>query len=127
MLATDYGFELSSTVAAAGPVTLALTNEGVEPHQMHIAAVPEGFTAEQFIAAFETEGEFAAFHNFDWVGGVAGVEPGATQVSTVEIAPGHYIVLCFIPTPGEHGTSHLTLGMASELDVVSWPAVAMMA
>jgi hypothetical protein len=122
--ATDYAFDLSSDVAAAGPVTFTLTNAGSEPHQMHIAAVPEGFTAASFVARFQSEGEMAAFQDFVWSGGVNGVEPGASQVATTELAPGHYVVLCFIPSTGEHGMPHVSLGMIDELDVIDTGTVA---
>jgi hypothetical protein len=124
VLASDYAFELSSDVVAAGPVTFTLSNQGSEPHQMHIAAVPDGFTAAQFIDTFETQGEMAAFQNFVWSGGVNGVEPGASQVATAELAPGHYVVMCFIPAAGEHGMPHVSLGMVSELDVVDTGTIA---
>jgi uncharacterized cupredoxin-like copper-binding protein len=124
VVAKDYAFTLSSGVVAAGPVTFSLTNEGAEPHQMHIAAVPDGYTADQFVETFETEGEMAAFQDFVWSGGVNGVEPGATQVATAELAPGHYVVMCFIPTAGEHGMAHLEMGMVAELDAVDTGTVA---
>ena len=124
MLASDYAFELSSDTVAAGPVTFTLVNEGVEPHQMQIAAVPDGFTAAQFVEALESQGEMAAFEEFTWLGGVNGVEPGASQVATADLAPGHYVVLCFIPTAGEHGMPHVAMGMIDELDVVDTGEVA---
>jgi hypothetical protein len=122
--ASDYTFELGSDVVAAGPVTFTLFNNGSEPHQMHIAAVPDGFTADQFIQTFESEGEMAAMQELTWSGGVNGVEPGESQVATSELAPGHYVVLCFIPTAGEHGMSHVAMGMVDELDVVDTGTVA---
>jgi len=122
--ASDYAFALSSNVVAAGPVTFTLLNEGSEPHQMHIAAVPDGFTAEQFVTTLETQGEMAAFQGVTWAGGVNGVEPGETQVATAELAPGHYVVLCFIPTAGEHGMPHVEMGMIDELEVVDNGTVA---
>lgn len=115
---TDFGFELSSDVVAAGSVTFALTNHGSEPHQLHVAAVPEGFTAQDFIDSFDRDGELAAFQSFTWSGGVNGTEPGATEVATAELAAGHYVMLCLIPNAGEHGASHVSLGMVSQLDVV---------
>ena len=124
VVASDYTFELSSDVVAAGPVTFTLANQGSEPHQMHIAAVPAGFTAAQFVETFERDGEMAAFQNFVWSGGVNGVEPGATQVATAELAPGHYVVMCFIPTAGEHGMSHVSMGMVAELEAVDTGSVA---
>ena len=122
--ATDYAFALAIDVVAAGPVTFTLNNDGSEPHQMQIAAVPDGFTAAQFVATLETEGEMAAFHEFTWSGGVNGVEPGGSQVATAELAPGHYVVLCFIPTAGEHGMPHVSMGMIDELDVVETDEIA---
>jgi hypothetical protein len=85
---------------------------------MHVAALPDGSTAERFMATFEAEGEAAAFAGVVWTGGVNGVEPGATEVATANLQPGRYIVLCFIPTPGEHGKSHVEMGMVDELEVV---------
>lgn len=121
---SDHAFTLSSEVAAAGPVTFALTNEGSEPHQMQVAALPDGMTAADFVEAFERDGELAALESVVWAGGVNGVEPGATEIATVEVAPGRYVVLCFIPSPGEHGTSHVSLGMVGELDVVDTGEIA---
>ncbi len=123
----EYHFELSSDVVAAGPVTIAVTNEGAEPHQLHIAAVPSGSTAEDVVTAFRTEGESALVQSLTWAGGVSGIEPGATQVATAELSSGSYVMLCFIPTPGSadaHGVSHLELGMAHAFEVVDAPSPA---
>ncbi len=124
VIASDYAFELTTDFVAAGPVTFTLINQGSEPHQMQFAAVPDGFTAEDFVTTLQSEGELAAFQEFTWAGGVNGVEPGTSQVATAELAPGHYVVLCFIPTAGEHGMPHLAMGMIDELDVVDTGDVA---
>ena len=124
VIASDYAFELGSDVVAAGPVTFTLINQGAEPHQIQFAAVPEGFTAADFVETLQAEGELAAFQDFTWAGGVNAVEPGTSQVATADLEPGHYVVLCFIPTPGEHGTPHLAMGMIDELDVVDTGEVA---
>ena len=116
--ATDHHFETSVTRVAAGAVTFELGNEGAEPHQVHVAELPAGTTAEEVAEAFEAEGEAELFGDYEWVGGVAGVEPGSSASSTSVLEPGRYVLLCFIPSPGPHGEAHLSQGMVATIEAV---------
>jgi hypothetical protein len=117
--AHDYSFDLSSDTVAAGAVTMALTNDGVEPHQFHLARLDADTSSADLVRTFQEEGEPATFAAVEWAGGVGGVEPGATQQVTSVLEPGTYLLTCFLPTPGHHGTPHLMKGMVKELKVVA--------
>lgn len=124
VVAHDHHFQPSVEQVAAGPVTMRLVNEGAEAHQIHLARLPAGVTADDFTRTFETEGEPAAFRLVEWVGGVGSVEPGATAEATTELAAGEYVMVCFIPTPGPDGESHVVKGMVRPLEVVDAPSTA---
>ena len=47
--------------------------------------------------------------------GPNGAEPGGTSEVTATLEPGHYVVMCVIPSPD--GTPHVVKGMITELDV----------
>jgi uncharacterized cupredoxin-like copper-binding protein len=113
--ATDHHFTMSATTVAEGVVPIELVNQGAWPHQVLVARLADGQTMEDYLAAFE-EGEVAADDLITHAGGVNIVDPGTSSVGYADLAPGRYVVLCFIP--GEHGESHLMDGMIAELTVV---------
>lgn len=117
--AHDYSFDLSSDTVAAGAVTMTMTNEGAEPHQFHLARLDADTTSADFVRTYQDQGEPAAFAAVEWAGGVGSVEPGATERVTAVLEPGTYLLTCFIPTPGHHGTPHLMKGMVKQLTVVA--------
>src|SRR5690606_31636245 len=114
----DHSFEAAVDTVAAGPVTVQLTNEGVQPHQVHLAKEAPGVTAESFIETYVTDGEPAAVALVDRAGGVNGVEPAATGEATSVLEEGYYLLICFLPTPGPDSKAHLVEGMVGELTVV---------
>src|SRR5687768_15919203 len=73
--AVDHSFELSTELVAAGPVTVELTNDGSQPHQVHLAKLPTGTSIDDVVAMHESQGEAELFAELEWAGGVAGVEP----------------------------------------------------
>ena len=114
--ATDHHFTMSATTVAEGTVPIELVNEGRSPHQVLVARLAEGQTMDDYLAAFEG-GEVAADELITHAGGVNVVDPGTSGVGYADLAPGTYVVLCFIP--GEEGEPHLMDGMIAELDVVA--------
>lgn len=137
--ATDFGFEMPEEIAS-GWTTLRLTNSGEQEHFLYTYRLPERVTYDQFkqvaMPAFgrvwnryasgetsreEAMGEFAAelpeWFMTDLVptGGVALTEPGETAESTVHLAPGTYVVECYVKTP--KGTWHTERGMQQKLIV----------
>lgn len=113
IVAVDYAFEGPSTVAA-GPTSFVLRNDGDEAHFLLVAQIADGHTMEE---ALSYEGDPAE------AGLITGVEvesdlaaPGGDEeVANLDLEPGTYAMLCFIPAAD--GTPHAFMGMASELIV----------
>jgi len=113
--AKDYGFEAPEELQA-GLVTINLVNEGQEPHHAQLVRLNDGVTLEQFNAALQ-EGEAAAFPLVNFIGGPGLVDPGLANQVTVELTPGQYLVMCFVPS--HDGVPHLAKGMIKPINVVA--------
>lgn len=114
--AVDYAFK-SPAQLKAGLVALTLVNEGQEPHHAQLARLKPGITLEQFQEALKQEPP-AAMAMITFAGGPGALDPGLSQQVTLNLAPGHYVWLDFIPSPGD-GMPHLAKGMMAPLEVVA--------
>ncbi|HUR95914.1 MAG TPA: hypothetical protein VMY76_15130 [Gemmatimonadales bacterium] len=112
--ATDYKLELPSSVPA-GAVTLQLVNHGKELHQAQIVRLKDGKTAADVAQALKTEGPPPPWMEF--MGGPNGIAPGQETVSTAQLAPGQYALLCLIPSPD--GVPHIAKGMIQPFEVAA--------
>jgi hypothetical protein len=125
--ATDYAFSGLPSQAEAGKTVLSLTNEGEDVHEMSLMRINDDVTesVEELMALPEDE----VMGKITPVGGPFAV-PGEVGFSAVELTPGRYAVVCFIPqgttadnmeemqtseAPG--GTPHAMLGMIGEFEV----------
>ncbi len=92
--AADYSYTGLEAEYAAGPTIVTLTNEGEEVHEMIVLRVNDDVTetAAEIVALPEEE----AFSKVA-VKGVAFAFPGAEGFSAVDLEPGRYIGVCFIP------------------------------
>ncbi|HMQ51839.1 MAG TPA: hypothetical protein PKE64_17195 [Anaerolineae bacterium] len=113
--ATDFSFEAPAQIEA-GLVKLNLVNEGQEPHHAQLVRLNEGVTLAQFQAALQ-QGPEAAFPLLAFVGGPGLVDPGLSSQVTLDLVPGQYVLLCFIPS--HDGVPHLAKGMVRPLEVVA--------
>ena len=109
--ANEYTFSGPDTVRS-GLVTLRLVNAGKEPHQAGIVRIEGQRTATEIAAGLESSTP-PAWMTF--VGGPDAVNPGDTANATQKLAPGTYILVCFLPSPD--GTMHLEKGMIRTLEV----------
>jgi len=110
---SDYDFALSAPLTA-GKHTLKITNAGPQPHEMFIAKLDSGVTAQQLV---------------DWVhggmhgrsparplGGASGFLPGEHVFVTLALTPGDYALLCFLPDAHD-GREHVMHGMVRQIRV----------
>lgn len=111
--ATDYAFAGPASISG-GLRALIVANEGAEPHHMQLMKLNDGETIETFGAA-AAESEGAAMAKVSFVGGPGQVAPGASATAYVDLAPGDYLLGCFIPS--EDGVPHMAKGMLSPLTV----------
>lgn len=116
-------FELPDTLAT-GPQIWKVVNNGQQVHHVILAGVPDGTTEEQVLELINSE----------FAGPPASPEAGATPVESVlsfedvtdvfdtllfssgqanwyevDVQPGTYAMICFMPDPS--GTPHVMLGM----------------
>lgn len=115
---TEYAFEMSEQLAA-GPARLTVSNGGGEPHHAQVFRFEEGATLTDVTAALAEGGPGAAMEFGTFVGGTGLVAPGeeSRADAVLDLAPGNYAVLCFVPD-GD-GVPHLAHGMAREFEVTA--------
>lgn len=110
---TDFAFAMGGPVAA-GRRVVAVANKGEQMHEAVLVKLDEGATAMDVAAAFAPGG--SGRPPAMPLGGVVGLEGGASQSFPVDFTPGRYALLCFLPDPAS-GKAHAELGMMSEFDV----------
>jgi uncharacterized cupredoxin-like copper-binding protein len=91
----------------SGTNTLTVTNAGRHAHEVVFARLTNGATfadAEPFLQGQGPEPSLEA------VGGTVGMAPGQRAWVTVDLPPGDYLALCFIPDTAS-GAPHAFLGM----------------
>lgn len=112
--AFDYAFIAPDSIAS-GLTTIRLVNTGPELHHVQLIRLDEGHTMADLFAALKAGGPPPK-----WavdVGGPNSPVPGGESAATLDLAPGRYAIVCFIPSPD--GTPHIMKGMARELFVTA--------
>lgn len=120
----DYDFEISSPVPAGANVW-KIVNQGNDPHHLILSKVPDGTTEEQVhdlvMSLFGPSGEEAAtpaspsdepalaFEDVLDVYETLILSSGRAMWVEIDLEPGTYGAICFIPAPD--GTPHVMLGM----------------
>jgi uncharacterized cupredoxin-like copper-binding protein len=115
-VASDFAFDGPPSVPA-GLTTFRFQNQGKELHHLVVFKLQGGKSAEDFIKAMhaggsETRPEWAVPE-----GGPVGIAPGGESNSTQVLEPGHYALVCFVPSPD--GVPHMAKGMMAPLEVVA--------
>ncbi len=113
-IARDYGFEGPAQIPA-GITLFRLDNQGKELHHMVIARLDEGRTYDSLLAAMRKPGPPPRWMYL--AGGPNASNPGAGSNATMNLIPGHYAIMCFIP--GADGVPHMAKGMISPLEVTA--------
>jgi uncharacterized cupredoxin-like copper-binding protein len=113
----DYSFQMTGTVTA-GQQSVLLTNSGTELHEAQVFKLNEGFTFEEFqqmlMASDQSESQAEPPVTQAW--GMI-LSPGISAYGTLDLEPGEYAVVCFIPSPQNEGKPHYMLGMIQSLTV----------
>jgi uncharacterized cupredoxin-like copper-binding protein len=109
---THMFIDLSKAYAAEGTVTFVVSNEGTETHEFVVLRTDS--PADSFpIVSFEGEpnriDEDA--RGVTNVGETGDMEPGTTMSLSLDLAPGHYAVVCNL-------TGHYAMGMHQDFNVV---------
>lgn len=94
VLATEYAFGGLPEEVPAGPTVLTLTNDGEEMHELVLIRKNDGVTTpiDELLALPEEE----LFSQIQPLNGTI-VAPGESGSLVIDLTPGNYVALCFIP------------------------------
>lgn len=113
--ATEYTFAVPDQIPA-GWTTFKLVNNGKELHHASLLKITDGKTFADAMAAIRAMKPGDPIPS--WIvsaGGPNGTNPGATGNATMNLEPGNYMFMCFIPDP--KGAPHFTHGMVKGFTV----------
>jgi hypothetical protein len=108
----DFSFDMPSEVRA-GRQVWKVVNQGVQWHELNVVQLAPGKTMADLNAFFASGGE--GMPPFMPVGGINGFSTNGEGWAIMDLEPGSYIALCFIPDPASH-MPHLALGMIAEFE-----------
>jgi len=131
----DFTFELPAQIAA-GPQVWEVVNEGPQPHEIALLKLAEGVAPEQVqgmivgpSASPEADHEMASPAAapqgspaaagpppFEPVGGMQALASGLRGWIVLDLEPGYYLAVCFVPDPAS-GQPHAELGMVASFSV----------
>lgn len=109
----DYGFELSSPLTPGNHV-IRVENAGPQPHELVLARLEPGKTVKD-IEAWEKAGE-KGLPPVSPLGGIAPMMANESGQFSVELAPGDYALICFVPDLKD-GKAHVVHGMVKPVKV----------
>lgn len=113
--ASEFAFSAPHSIAA-GATTFRLMNTGKQLHHVTVMKLAAGKTMADFVAASKNPGPPPAWATE--IGGPNAAVPGGQAEATLTLEPGEYILVCFIPSPGET-MPHMAKGMMSPLTVTT--------
>ena len=113
--ASEFAFSAPRSIAA-GTTTFRLVNNGKQLHHVTLMKLAAGKTMADFVAAIKAGGPPPAWATE--AGGPNAATPGARTDATVTLDPGEYVLVCFIPSPGET-MPHMAKGMMAPLTVTA--------
>ena len=106
--ASDYSFQAPDTLSS-GVTTLHMMNQGKELHHLVLVKVPIA-ELQKMNPAEPPPPDLVV------LGGPNAAAPGGTAEATVDLQPGTYTLVCFIPGPD--GKPHMLSGMTRPLTVI---------
>ena len=112
--ASEFAFSGPDTIAP-GMTTFRFVNEGQQEHHLILVRIHEGHTVQELFE-FMAANPSGIPDYVTFVGAANSVQNGGITGSTIDLAEGHYLMVCFIPDPAD-GMEHVAKGMSRELIV----------
>ena len=110
----DFTFTMPEDFSGQG--TFAVTNNGEQQHEATLYALADGATVDDALAFFAgtaTPGP----PPFTSAGGLAAVGVDIDTYIHLDLPPGEYALVCFLPDTAGGGAPHFTRGMALQVSV----------
>ena len=109
---TEYAFNLSAPLTA-GTHTLHIINQGKQDHELFVVRFAPGKSVKDLAAWVDNQvGPPPAYP----LGGLTAMANGHDGFFTVNLTPGNYALLCFIPD-AKDGKPHAAYGMTKEFTI----------
>lgn len=109
VVGTDFAFGGLPDEVDAGRVAIRLNNEGTEQHEIMIVRKLEGTTASfEELAPLIAAEDPSVMEQVEFVGGAFSPSPEQPGVAVVDLAPGEYAAICFIPVGTMQGMEAAT-------------------
>jgi len=108
----DYAFSVQGSLKS-GKHTIKIVNKGPQPHEFEVIRLAPGKTLKDltdFMAKMDGPPPGNA------LGGVAAIPAGMTAYSTIDLTPGNYVLVCFVPDVKD-AKPHSEHGMIKELTI----------
>lgn len=112
MTLKDYTFTLSKPLAA-GKQVIRVEDAGPQSHEIVLVKLAPGKTAADVAAWIE---KMQGPPPGEPIGGVAALHTGGYAYITVDLAPGEYGLLCFLPD-AKDGKPHVAHGMMQDIKI----------
>lgn len=106
---TDYAFQLTKPLTV-GHHLVQVRNDGKQTHELEIARLLPGKNPGDLARWAEKMSGRPPAH---FLGGVSPIAPGKSNELSLDLAPGHYVFLCFVPD-AKDGKPHVAHGMARD-------------
>jgi uncharacterized cupredoxin-like copper-binding protein len=110
---SDYKFTLSKPLTA-GHHWIRVTNDAAQPHELLLVKLPPGQTAAK-VGQWVEDGQKGPPPAMP-MGGASPLAKGRSTTLSVDLAPGNYGLICFIPD-AKDGKPHFMHGMATQFSV----------
>jgi uncharacterized cupredoxin-like copper-binding protein len=109
----DYNFTISRPITRGRHVLRVVTAAKSQPHELVIIHLSSGTSAKDVMAwSAHPNGPPPA----ESVEGIAAMNPGTVNYTTVDFKPGNYVLICFVPD-AKDGQPHAAHGMVKEFTV----------
>lgn len=109
---SDYRFQLSRPLTA-GKHVIRIDNAGQQHHELLLARLAPGKTAQDLAKWVD---KMDGPPPGEPLGGIPAIAPGGHGYITVDLAPGNYGFLCFLPD-AKDGKPHVVHGMVSDFKI----------
>ncbi|MCA1598983.1 MAG: hypothetical protein LC769_08175 [Chloroflexi bacterium] len=111
----DFKFAQFPQHLNAGMTTFKLTNPSPMAHEMALIKLLQGKTIDDVKKALSNPGPPPAWALTE--GGMDSMSPQTTGWLTLNLTPGRYVAVCFMPDTTKHGEPHAAEGMITAFSV----------
>jgi hypothetical protein len=110
---TDYRYNLPAVITQSRSLTLQVTNQGSEPHEMNIVELEKGKSIQDIASFFQSP---SGPPPFEELGGFAAITARESGWIKIHLEAGNYALFSILPDE-KTGKSQLSLGMVTAFTV----------